>query len=352
MKLIVYGSYGYTGSLIAEKLSGLDFEVLLSGRNESKLKEQGETLKLPYQKASLDSDKELDVILKTGDAVLHCAGPFVDTWEPMAKACLRNGCHYLDITGEIEVFEELHSLDSQFRNNNLMAMPGTGFDVVPTDCMAAFLRDKFPGASKLELAFASLNSGVSRGTLKTMIRNLGKGGAVRLNGKIENVEPARYRKKVDFGFGNKEMLTVSIPWGDISTAYYSTGIKNITVYMAMPRKQINLLKLSKYLNPLLRRKAVRKAMSNFAEKGKPGPDKNERISDRSLVWGEASDDSGQARSAVMQTMEGYRLTSESAVLISSKVLNGDLKTGFQTPSLAYGPDLVLELDETVRIERA
>jgi short subunit dehydrogenase-like uncharacterized protein len=351
MRLILYGSYGYTGNLIAEKLSGLNLDVLLSGRNASKLKEQSETLNLPFQKASLDSENELDMLLNAGDTVLHCAGPFIDTWEPMANACLRNGCHYLDITGEIQVFESLHALDNKFRNENLMAMPGTGFDVVPTDCMASYLNEKLPGASGLELAFAGLGSGVSRGTLKTMIGNLGKGGAIRLNGRIENVKSAWRCKNIDFGFGTNEKMAVTIPWGDISTAFYSTGIKNITVFMAMPRKQINMLRLSEYLKPLLRTVAAKSVFNHFAERGKPGPDKNERHNGKSMVWGEVSNDYGETKSAVLQTMEGYRLTSESAVLISRKVLKGDFKPGFQTPSLAYGPDLILELDETVRIDR-
>jgi len=351
MSLILYGSYGYTGNLIAEKAIEQKLDVVLAGRNRDRLEKQAQRLNLPWLTASLDSAADLDRLLKQGDVLLHCAGPFIDTWKPMAEACLRNSCHYLDITGELEVFESLSKMDGDFRNHNLMAMAGTGFDVVPTDCMAAFLKQKMPDASHLELAFAGLGAGVSRGTAKTMIRNLGRGGAVRRDGRIVNVNPAWKSRKIDFGFGHKELLAVSIPWGDVSTAYYSTGIENVTVYMAMPEKQIKLLKLSGYLAPLLRTGAVKALLNRLAEKGKPGPDQDERVKGESLVWGEVKNRKGEVVAAVIQTVEGYRFTAESALLICRKVLNSDFKPGFQTPSLAYGPDLILEIDETKRMEK-
>lgn len=350
MRLILYGSYGYTGNLIAEKALESGLAPVLSGRNLQKLQDQAQRLDLPFMAASLDAPNELDKLLENAAVVLHCAGPFIDTWKPMAKACLRNGCHYLDITGEIEVFESLHSLDSQFREKKLMAMPGTGFDVVPTDCLAAWLKQLLPDATHLELAFAGLGSGVSRGTAKTMIRNLGRGGAVRRNGKIEKVSPAWRSREIDFGFGGKKLDAVSIPWGDVSTAYYSTGIGNITVYMAMPRKQIKIMGLSEYLGPLLRTGVVKQILTRIAERGEPGPEKKERLHGKSLVWGEVRNGKGEIRTAAVQTMEGYRLTSESSLLISKKILSGEFKPGFQTPAMAYGPDLILELDETVRDE--
>lgn len=349
MSLILYGSYGYTGNLIAEKARDLRLDLILAGRNGDKLERQSQRLNFPYRVASLDSDAELNRLLSAGGTVLHCAGPFIDTWEPMAKACLRNGCHYLDITGELQVFESIKKMHNSFRDQNLMAMAGAGFDVVPTDCMAAFLKQMLPDASHLELAFAGLGAGVSRGTAKTMIRNLGRGGAVRRDGSIVGVGPAWRSRKIDFGFGHRELNAVSIPWGDVSTAFYSTGIENVTVYMAMPEKQIKLLKLSGYLAPLLRTGIVKNLLTGLAEKGRPGPDEDERMKGRSLVWGEVKNMKGEVVSAVLQTMEGYRFTSESALLISQKVLKDDFKPGFQTPSLAYGPDLILEINETERV---
>lgn len=341
-KLVIYGSYGYTGRLISEIASDNGFNALLSGRNADALKSQAEFLELFYQPADLSNPAELDKLLKNAAAVIHCAGPFVHTWKPMAEACLRNGCHYLDITGEISVFEGLKQMDAKFKKAGLMALPGVGFDVVPSDCLAVHLKDKLPDATSLELAFAGLGGGVSKGTAKSMAEQLGNGSAIRENGKIKRVLTARYSKEIDFGL--KTLLAVSIPWGDISTAYTSTGIENITVYMASTRKAITMLRLSNMLNPVLRLKRVRSFLKHQIEKKSDGPDTEKRQSGKSLFWGKVKNNNGETRVMRMTTPEGYSLTAQTAILISQKVLNNNFKPGYQTPATAFGKDLIFEVD--------
>ena len=345
-KIVLYGSYGYTGSLISEIAAKNGLNVILSGRDAGKLKEQSERLGLPYMPASLDAPSELNVMLKDALVVLHCAGPFVHTWRPMAEACLRNGCHYLDITGEIAVFENLKEMDQLFKEKQVMAMPGVGFDVVPTDCMAAWLHRQMPDATHLELAFQGIGSGVSRGTAKTMIENLGKGGAVRENGVIKKV-PDAYKTR-EIVVGEKSVRVVSIPWGDVSTAYHSTGIKNIVVYTAIPKKLIKKMKWLKWLKPLLKLKSVKKWLVNKINSGPAGPDLEKRTMGRSLIWGEVSSADGKKLQGFLETKEGYQLTAEMAWKIVLKVRNGNWSPGYQTPSKVYGADLILEIDGTTR----
>jgi short subunit dehydrogenase-like uncharacterized protein len=340
-KIILYGSYGYTGNLIAEIASLSNYRLVLSGRDSGKLKKQSELLKLPFLPASLDSPSELDELLKDAELVLHCAGPFIQTWKPMAEACIRNGCHYLDITGEISVFESLKNLDHQFKERGIMAMPGVGFDVVPTDCMAAWLYEQMPDASQLELAFQGLGGGVSRGTAKTMIENLGKGGAIRENGVIKKVPAAYKTKKIKLG--EKEVSFVSIPWGDISTAHFTTGIDNITVYTAMSEKMIQRMKWMNRFSFLLKLDLIKRILKNRVEKRKPGPGKETRESAKSIIWGQVINNNGEIKTGLIETKEGYQLTSEIAWNIAIKVLDGKWEKGYQTPSKVYGADLILEI---------
>jgi len=346
-KCVIYGSYGYSGNLIAEIASTSGKPVLLSGRNEEKLAKQAERLGLNYQKASLESEEEMDALLREAAVVIHCAGPFTHTWKPMAKACLRNRCHYLDITGEIDVFESLKRLGSAFKEKHLMAMPGVGFDVVPTDCVAVRLCEKLPDAVNLELAFWSLRSGVSQGTAKTMIENLGKGGLIRENGKLKRV-PAAYKSKT-IHFGKRSSTAVSIPWGDVSTAYTSTGIENIVVYMAAPNRMIRLMKLSNYIKPILGSNWLKTYLKKKIERKPAGPGKEELEKGRSLIWGRAENEKGESEEVIIQTPEGYKLTAETAWLIAGKILNGDVKPGYQTPAGCYGPELIFEIEETKQI---
>lgn len=341
---VLYGSYGYTGNLIAEIASQKRAKVTLSGRDEAKLRAQADRLDLECQVADLNDSASLDRLLSGHEAVLHCAGPFIHTWKPMVEACIRNDCHYLDITGEISVFESINKLEAPFKKKGLMAMPGVGFDVVPSDCLAAMLHEKLPDATHLELAISGLGGGISHGTAKTMIENLGSGGAVRMGGEIEKVPAAYLVRKIRFG--DKWKSAVSIPWGDISTAFTSTGIGNIVVYAALPEKMIRRMKWMNRLGPVVNNQWVKSFLKSQIEKGKPGPDEKEREVGRSLIWGNVSNSKGKSVVALLKTMEGYKLTSETAITIMGKVLNGELKPGYQTPSKVYGSEFILHFDHS------
>ncbi len=343
-KIVIYGSYGYTGNLIAELASKSDLNVLLSGRDDQKLTEQSARLGLSYRRASLDSKDEMDHLLSSADAVIHCAGPFARTWQKMADACIRNQCHYLDITGEILVFESLKKMDLQFKEAGIMAMAGTGFDVVPTDCLASYLASRLPDAEKLELAFMGLGGGVSRGTAKTMIENLGEGGLIRKKGELKKVPAAFKTKKIDFG--KKESLAVSIPWGDISTAFTSTGIPNITVYMSAPSRMIRTMKFSNYMRFLLKMGFVKNRLLKKIDQRPPGPDNEQRDRGKSYIWGRVENKKGNHLEAVIEMCEGYRLTAEMAWNIANRVMGGKFETGYQTPSGVYGSELIFDHPDT------
>lgn len=346
-RVVIYGSYGYTGNLIAEMSSKLNADVVISGRNSEKLKEQSQRLSIQYMAADLSKKDEMEELLQDADVVIHCAGPFVHTYKPMVEACVRNTCHYLDITGEINVFEGLKSMDEKFKKAGVMAMPGVGFDVVPTDCMAAWLYQQLPDATSLELAFKGHGGGVSRGTAKTMIENLGEGGAIRKNGKIIKV-PAAYKTRT-INIKGEDFRVVSIPWGDVSTAYFSTGIENIIVYTALPGRVIKKMKWLSFINPILKLNFVKQYLKRNVDKRRPGPSAEKRKTGRSYIWGEVKNENGKTVEGKMEVGEGYGLTTEMSLIIADNVLNEDYKSGYQTPSKVYGADLILRAKNSIRL---
>ncbi|NBC27576.1 MAG: hypothetical protein GVY08_11995 [Bacteroidetes bacterium] len=345
-KIVIYGSYGYTGRLIAKQAVGLESNVILSGRNEEKLRKQSEELGLPYEAADLSDPGQMDNLLKDANLVVHCAGPFIHTYKPMLEACIRTHCHYLDITGEIPVFEGIKARDKEIADAEIMAMPGTGFDVVPTDCLSLFLKKQLPDADRLELAFMGLVSGVSHGTAQTMAENLGNGGAVRENGKIKSVPAAYKTREIDFGV--KKRTAVSIPWGDVSTAHHTTGIENITVYTAMKPSAVKILKLSNWIAPVLRLSPLRTVIKKRISRTVTGPGRRAREKGKSYIWGEVQNPNGNIVSARLTTPEGYKLTAQTAVHITQKIGSGDFKLGYQTPASAYGEELILEVEGVSR----
>lgn len=346
--LVVYGSYGYTGTLIVELCKQKNLQVILAGRNLEALRKQSEATGYPFEVVDSHDLDGLKRLLQAASLVIHCGGPFKHTAKTMVDACLATQTHYTDITGEYQVFELLAGMDAQARNANIMVMPGTGFDVVPSDCLAAHLKSRLPSATHLQLAFASTSPGTSRGTKKTSVESLGQGGLIRKEGKLTRVPLGAHVMNIDFGVF--QINALSIPWGDIATAWRSTGIPNIEVYMGATDSMIRNARMSNYLGWLLRLPAVQRYMMKQIDRRSPGPNTEKRERGKSFLWGKAWDASGQTRISRLVTNSGYTLTAQTAVLIAEKMLAGNLKVGYQTPSMCYGADLILEIQGTSRTD--
>jgi len=342
---LIYGANGYTGQLIIREAIAKGQKPIIAGRNENEIKALAEQYDLPCSILDLTEIDKLDEALRTVKAVIHCAGPFHRTYEVMANACIKNKTHYLDITGEISVFEGLHKMDQSAKEADIMLLPGSGFDVVPTDCLAAYLKSKLPTATHLELGFSG-GSKPSKGTSLTMMESFSEGGKVRIDGELTKV-PFGYKNKA-FYINGKTLTAATIPWGDVSTAYYSTGIGNIEVYTQMPAKQAKMMKYVDSFGWILGNKSIQNWQRKKILSRPAGPSDEQRARAVSLVWGSVSDADGNEYKAMLNAPDGYTLTAKSAVLIAEKVINDNWKAGFQTPSLAYGADLILEIEGTKR----
>lgn len=341
---LIYGANGYTGELITRYAAERGMKPILAGRNAIQIEALAKKHTLEYRVFSLDETERLDAALQEVEMVLHCAGPFSLTSRPMVEACIRNRKHYTDITGEIAVFEACAAMGRKAEDAGVMLMPGVGFDVVPSDCLAKHLKDRLPTATHLSLAFYGMGR-ISHGTQATMTMNVGKGGAIRKDGKITSVPAAWKTREIDFGEGVVK-TGVTIPWGDVATAYHSTGIPNIEVFTVVPLPQLKMLKLSRYLGWLLASKPVNDYLQKQIPPG--GPSDEERAKGRTLMWGEAIDLNGNRVEARQQGPEGYTLTAVAALNIAERILGGDLTPGYQTPAKAYGADLVLEIEGVTR----
>src|SRR5215203_2247652 len=338
-RLLIYGANGYTGELITRYAVERGIKPIIAGRNAAAIKTLAERHGLEYRAFPLDDTSKLDAALNEVEMVLHCAGPFSITSRPMVEACLRNKKHYTDITGEISVFEACAAMDKKANAAGVMLMPGVGFDVVPSDCLARHLKDRLPSATHLSLAFYGIGR-ISHGTQATMTMNVGRGGAIRKDGKITPVIAAFKSREIDFGETKK--IGVTIPWGDVSTAYYSTSIPNIEVFTVMPRQNLKMLKLSRYIGWLLATKPVQKYLQDQIPAG--GPSDEERANGKTLLWGEARDLNGNRVESRMQGPEGYTITAIAALNIAQKILSGNFKAGYQTPAKVYGADLVMGIE--------
>ncbi len=343
---LIYGSYGYSGQLIVDRALQEGLHPILAGRNKKKLIAQAEKYKLEYRVFALNQTEILDSVLQGVEAVLHCAGPFVHTFRQMAQACLRTKRHYVDISGEIPGFEALAAMNAQAKEAGIMLLPGGGFDVVPSDCLAAHVKRRLPSATHFRLFVRGIGAGSSPGTAKSAVENMHRQGMIRRNGKLVQVPLAWNVREQDFGRGYTKV--VSIGWGDVSTAYYSTGIPNIETYFAFPDSYINSLRFLRLVGPLMYNRPVKGMLKLLIDIFLPEPKEETRKKASAILIGEASAQNGGRVTTKLTVPEGYTCTALTAIEIIKRILANDLKTGFQTPSLAYGPDFILQFDKVKR----
>jgi short subunit dehydrogenase-like uncharacterized protein len=342
---MIYGANGYTGEVIAREAARRGLRPTLAGRSTTKVDALAAELKLPAKVFPLDDVAAVADALAGQRLVLNCAGPFSQTAAPMIEACLRAGVHYLDITGEIEGIEAAAARDDRAKAAGVVLLPAVGFDVVPSDCLAAMLHERLPTATHLQLAFR-FSGGISPGTLKTTLEAAPGGGRARIDGQVVKVPTAWKALRVPFP--GHPFWAMSIPWGDVATAWYSTGIPNIETYIAYPRRQITLARLSRPLLSLLKIPPLLRLAQGIAGRVR-GPEPAKRESTRAWFWGRVWDGTGRSAEATLDTAGGYQLTMLTALASIERVLAGGVGPGFATPSKAFGREFILEMPDT-RIE--
>jgi short subunit dehydrogenase-like uncharacterized protein len=336
---MIYGANGYTGRLVAQEATRRGLSPILAGRSDE-VGVLAQELGLAHRRFALDDRDALRAGLDGVGLVLHCAGPFSATSAPMLEACLAAGAHYLDITGEIDVFAHCHAQDARARERGIVVLPGAGFDVVPTDCLAAMLKHDLPAATHLVLAFEA-GGGPSPGTAKTGVEGLGKGGRVRIDGELRRV-PLAWKART-FARGGQARTAMTIPWGDVFTAHVSTGIPNIEVYMAVPPATIARMRRLRLLGPLLGTPLVQGLLKRGVARSVRGPSEQKRASTVTHVWGEARGPGGAEVRRHLVVPNGYALTATAALGIVAHLLRGTDAAGFRTPSQLMGARYVLSL---------
>ncbi|AXR80906.1 saccharopine dehydrogenase family protein [Natrarchaeobaculum sulfurireducens] len=344
--LLIYGSYGYTGRLVAREAVSRGGTPIVAGRDGRQVSQQAAELGLEGRSFDLESPA-LASHLEDVDALLNCAGPFIETAEPLFEACLEAETDYLDITGEFPVFERFRRRDDVAREAGITALPGVGFEVVPSDCLAAFLHGQLPEADELALGITGSPT-FSRGTAHTLLELLGT-GVVRRNGRLVEVPTTFRTRQIDFGDGAEPAVTA--PWADVVTAAHTTGIETIEVYVAVPPVAKPLLPLADVSAWLVDRTPVRRLLEQGIDALVDGPDEHQLATETAVVWGEARDsETGRSARARLRTPNPYALTVDAVLAAAERVLDAahHVPAGFQTPASAFGADFALGLEGVER----
>lgn len=344
---MLYGATGYTGALIAQECARRGLQPVLAGRDAARLRLLADRLRLPHTVVALDNPAGLKQALQGMTVVLHCAGPFSRTSAPMRGACMATGTHYLDITGEVDVFVAAHDDTERARTAGVLLCPGVGFDVVPTDCVSVSLKSAMPDATHLTLMFAGLDH-LSAGTTVTSMEAIFRGAArVRQDGRIVDIPFGERSRMIDFGNGPERSFV--IPWGDVATAGYSTGITNIEVHIPRASASARAIRALLPLRRLMAGPMARRVAHPLLRRLASGPSPARRARERARVWGEVRNAEGAVKRASLQTLNGYSLTILTAVLALEHVLQHEVPAGYCTPAELMGPDCLERINDAGKI---
>jgi short subunit dehydrogenase-like uncharacterized protein len=283
-------------------------------------------------------------------AIILAAGPFVYTSKPIVDACIRTRTHYLDITGEYEVFESILSRHQEAVDVGIVLLPGIGMDVVPTDCLASKLKASLANATHLQMALLPMNGGISPGTMKTVIMSMSKPTKVRKDGEIKDSTnpPGKLLEWHNPDLGTVQ--TQPLSWGDISTAYRSTKIPNIAIYLLTSIDTAG--KMSGWVANSLRWvagwQAGRWMLNKMVDRFVTGPTEeqnaNSRVHFSGMAWDERTKEVVECS---LTTAEGYQLTALSMIHATHKLATTHKAlSGALTPSQAFGTDYVLEFEHS------
>ncbi len=339
-RLLLYGATGYIGGLIAKRAAERRMSLILAGRDGAKLAALAAPLGLSSRAFALEDPEAIDRCLADVAVLLNAAGPFSETAPPLAEACLRTGTHYLDLAGEVPEFEAMERLDERAVEADVMLLPGAGFGVVPTDCLAALLKKKLPTATRLRLAFEAVG-GVSQGTLATLFRDIRQEGVHRRGSVLVPVEPAVEILHIDLGNGPR--IAVSNPWrGDLVTAWYSTSIPAIDTYTVFP-PVVRWMMRSPLAGWLLQKGSVKAMLNALIRRLPAGPTEKKLQAGSTWIWGAVEDPSGRRVEGRISGPEAYLFTAETAIRLAANALIAGAPAGFQTPVTAYGADWILAI---------
>jgi short subunit dehydrogenase-like uncharacterized protein len=347
-RFMIYGATGFVGQAAARSAVKRGLKPVLGGRNAETVSALARELGLEARIASVDDPDGMDAALQDIAVVYNCAGPFTYTYQGILESCLRNGTHYLDITGELAVFEAIAAYDAQAQAAGVMLIPGCGFDVAATDCLAVYLKEKLPSASHLTLAFGSLGrSKLPPGTARTFVEIFLKDGDwTRQDGQLVRPKDPHQVREIDYGEMSGPSLRIT--WGDLSTAFHSTGIPNIEVYNLSSPGAIAQRKRIARLGPLIRLPLVKEILLKAIP---TGGTREQQDKVRVSVWGEVRDAAGSSVQARLHGPEAGVIWTNRAGLASVKrVLAGDATPGYQTPATAFGADFVLEAEGVRRVD--
>jgi len=324
-KLMIYGATGYTGRMAATHAKEAGLDIVIAGRDDTRLADLAAALGVESGVFSLEHPNDIADALSGMTVLLNCAGPFHRTAKPLMTACIGSGVHYLDIAAELDSYHLAEELDLQAQQAGVMLLPGSGGSVAMLGCLTRHVVQRVPAPQSIRIAL-HVSGSMSRGSALSATENMTESMA-RVAGRLVARDTDDTRS-VDFGHGPVACFPVTLP--DLITLWKDTRVPDIDTFVhvsgdAFPQGDLAALP--------------------------DGPSAAEREQHRYQVAVEVTGIDQRTARAVLDTVNGYAFTPLAAAEAARRVLAGECRPGFQTPAGLFGEDFVLSIADTVIVDR-
>ncbi|MCI0755043.1 saccharopine dehydrogenase family protein [Teichococcus vastitatis] len=324
-RLMIYGATGYTGRMAAADANSAGLDLILAGRDETRLAELGRTLSVEHRRLALDDDTGVGAALRDVEVLLNCAGPFLRTADPLMRGAIRAGVHYLDIAAELDSYRLAETYDAQARATGVMLLPGSGGSVAMLGSLAGRAAERVGRPHTIRVAL-HVAGAMSRGSAISAHENLTAECLERVGGVLQTHEPG-ITTNFDFGSGSVPCFPVTLP--DLVTLWRALRAPNIATFVhvsgsAFPTGDLDTLP--------------------------DGPSTEEREANRYQASIEVTGAGGETVRAILDTVNGYSFTPLAAAEAARRVLAGEARPGFQTPAELFGNGFAETIaDTTIQI---
>jgi short subunit dehydrogenase-like uncharacterized protein len=220
------------------------------------------------------------------------------------------------------VFRALYDLDERARQAGITIMPGAGFGVIATNCLARYVSDAVGGAAVLEVATRAAVAQQGPGVAATRQQNMPYGGWIRQAGHLQPCPLGSGIITITLPDG--PCLIMPLPTGDLEAAFQATGAADITAYGAVPGDPASGPKAS-------------------------DPPADQHPAYQSFGWARATGPDGATTQAWLQTGESYAFTGTASIRAVEETLARSQPGAF-SPAAAFGADFVLTIPGTSRTD--
>jgi short subunit dehydrogenase-like uncharacterized protein len=326
-KMMIYGAAGYTGRMAATNVKNAGVEIVVAGREQDKAKfiALAAELGVEYRLFAADDLPAAQAALDSIGVLLNCAGPFMRTAEPLMKACIAAGVHYLDIAAELDSYQIAEKLDKAAAEAGVMLLPGSGGSVAMLGSLAAHAMKRVEKPHSLSIAMHVAGE-FSRGSAVSATENVTTGLLHRVDGELVSRDPGAVR---DFDFGDGPVSSFGVTLPDLITIWHATRIPNIETFV--------------YLTDTVFPEGDLAAMPN-------GPTLEQREASRYHAAVEITGEDGTVVRSILETVNGYTFTAIAAADAARRVLKGEARPGFQTPAGLFGDGFAETIADTTIVD--